>query len=231
MNAKPCFWKAMAEDRGEDFGKGLNGLLEEKKNPPKAREADFGRWRSGLSLGKESPPNAREEDSGEVRDVLSGEKKNPPKACEADFGRWKSGLSLGKEKPPKAREEDFHGGRSVMLGEKERGDLGKSSFRCGKRSALHMLAQHAASAIAPHCVFRLTLLLLVPRRHRHLRQAPLSSPARAPDTIRRGCKEEAPSCSFPVRKVQEGALLYPVTLHSSAHLSLRKRAAWSGHSV
>lgn len=99
------------------------------------------------------------------------------------------------------------------------------------RSTLHRLAQRAASAIAPHCVFRLTLLLLVPRRHRLLRQAPLSSPARAPDTIGRGCKEEAPSCSFPVRKVQEGALLYPVTLHSSAHLSLRKREAWSGHSA
>lgn len=99
------------------------------------------------------------------------------------------------------------------------------------RSTLHRLAQRAASAIAPHCVFRLTLLLPVPRRHRLLRQAPLSSPARAPDTIGRGCKEEAPSCSFPVRKVQEGALPYPVTLHSSAHLSQRKGAAWSGHSV
>ena len=99
------------------------------------------------------------------------------------------------------------------------------------RSTLHRPTQRAASAIVPHCVFRLTLLLLVPRRHRLLRQAPLSSPARAPDTIGRGCKEEAPSCSFPVRKVQEGALLYPVTLHSSAHLSLRKGAAWSGHSV
>ena len=99
------------------------------------------------------------------------------------------------------------------------------------RSTLHRLAQRAASAIAPHCVFRLTLLLLFPRHHRLLRQAPLSSPARAPDTIGRGCKEEAPSCSFPVRKVQEGALLYPVTLHSSAHLSLRKGAGWSGHSV
>lgn len=99
------------------------------------------------------------------------------------------------------------------------------------RSTLHRLAQRAASAIAPHCVFRLTLLLLVPRRHRLLRQAPLSSPARAPGIIGRGCKEEAPSCSFPVRKVQEGALLYPVTLHSSAHLSQRKGAAWSGHSV
>lgn len=99
------------------------------------------------------------------------------------------------------------------------------------RSTLHRLAQRAASAIAPHCVFRLTLLLLFPRHHRLLRQAPLSSPARAPDTIGRGCKEEAPSCSFPVRKVQEGALLYPVTLHSSASTSQRKGAGWSGHSV
>lgn len=108
MNAKPCFWKAMAEGWGGDLWKERYGLLEEKKNPPKAREADF--------------------------------------------GRWKSGLSLGKEKPPKAREEDFHGGRSVMFGEKERGDLGKVSFRCGKRSALHVLAQHAASAGAARCV-------------------------------------------------------------------------------
>ena len=99
------------------------------------------------------------------------------------------------------------------------------------RSTLHRLAQRAASAIAPHCVSRLTLLLLFPRHHRLLRQAPLSSPAHAPGIIGRGSKKEAPSCSFPVRKVQEGALLYPVTLHSSAHLSLRKGAAWSGHSV
>ena len=210
MNAKPCFWKAMAEGWGGDLWKERNGLLGEKKNPPKAREADFGRWRSGLPLGKGKPPKARKE----------------------DFGRWKSGLSLGKENPPNAHEEDFHGGRSVMLGEKERGDLGKSSFwaenavRCMcRRSTLHRPTQRAASAIAPHCVSRLTLLLLVPRRHRLLRQAPLSSPARAPGIIGRGCKEEAPSCSFPVWKVQEGALLYPVTLYSSAHLSLRKRAA------
>ena len=99
------------------------------------------------------------------------------------------------------------------------------------RSTLHRLAQRAASAIAPHCVSRLPLLLHVPRRHRLLRQAPLSSPARAPGIIGRGCKEEAPSCSFPVRKVQEGALLYPVTLHSSASISQRKGAGWSGHSV
>lgn len=209
MNAKSCFWKAMAEGWGGDLWKEQNGLLGEKKNPPKACKADFHGDRS----------------------VLPGEKKIPPKAREADFGRWRSGLPLGKKNPPKAREEDFHGGRRVMSREKERGDLGKVSFWCGKCSALHVLAQHAASAIAPHCVSRLTLLLLVPRHHRLLRQAPLSYPARAPDTIGRGCKEEAPSCSFPVRKVQEGALLYPVTLHSSAHLSLRKGAAWSGHSV
>lgn len=108
----------------------------------------------------------------------------------------------------------------------------ENAVRCMcRRSTLHRLAQRAASAIAPHCVSCLTLLLLVPRRHRLLLQAPLSSPARAPGIIGRGSKEEAPSCSFPVRKVQEGALLYPVTLHSSAHLSLRKRAAWSGHSA
>lgn len=105
MNAKPCFWKAMAEGWGGDLWKERNGLLGEKKNPPKAREADFGRRRSGLSLGKEKPPNARE--------------------------------------------EDFHGGRSGLLGEKERGDLGKSSFRCGKRSALHVQAQHAAFLASP----------------------------------------------------------------------------------
>ncbi len=221
----------MAEGWGGDLWKEQNGLLGEKKNPPKACKADF----------------------GEGQSVLSGEKENPPKAREADFGRWRSGLPLGKGKPLKACEEDFHGDRSVLPGEKkippiareadfgrwrsvlpeekERGDLGKVSFWFGKRSALHRLAQHAASAIAPHCVSHLTLLLLVPRRHRHLRQAPLSSPARTPGFIGRGCKEEAPSCSFPVRKVQEGALLYPVTLHSSASTSQRKGAGWSGHSV
>lgn len=199
----------MAEGWGGDLWKERNGLLGEKKNPPKACEADFHGDRS----------------------VLSGEKGNPPIACEADFGGWRSGLSLGKKKTPKAREEDLYGDRSVMSGEKERGDLGKVSFWFGKRSTLHRLAQRAASAIAPHCVFRLPLLLLVPRRHRHLRQAPLSSPARAPGIIGRGCKKEAPSCSFPVWKVQEGALLYPVTLHSSASISQRKGAGWSGHSV
>ena len=179
MNAKPCFWKAMAEDRGEDFGKGRNGLLEEKKNPPKAQQADFGRRRSGLSLGKESPPNARKEDFHGGRSGLSGEKEIPPKAREADFGRWRSGLSLGKEKPPKAREEDFHGGRSVMLGEKERGDLGKSSFRCGKRSALHVLAQHAASANAPHCVSHRTALRFPPHPSPSCPKAPSPSPPSA----------------------------------------------------
>ena len=99
------------------------------------------------------------------------------------------------------------------------------------RSTLHRLAQRAASAIAPHCVSRLTLRLLFPRHHRLLRQAPLSSPAHAPGIIGRGSKKEAPSCSFPVWKVQEGALLYPVTLHSSASISQRKGAGWSGHSV
>lgn len=165
------------------------------------------------------------------RNGLLGKKKNPPKACKAEFHGGRSVLAGEKENPPKAREEDFGRWRSGLPGEKERGDLGKVSFWFGKRSTLHRPTQRAASAIAPHCISRLTLLLLVPRRHRLLRQAPLSSPARAPDSIGRGCKEEAPSCSFPVWKVQEGALLYPVTLHSSAHLSQRKGAAWSGHSV
>ena len=62
------------------------------------------------------------------------------------------------------------------------------------RSTLHRPTQRAASAIAPHCVFRLPLLLLVPRRHRHLRQAPLSSSARAPGFIGRDGKKEASPC-------------------------------------
>ena len=155
MNAKPCFWKAMAEGWGGDLWKERNGLLGEKKNPPKAREEDFGRWRSGLSLGKESPPNAREEDFHGGRSVLSGE----------------------KEIPPKAREEDFHGGRSVMSGEKERGDLGKVSFRCGKCSALHVLAQHAASAIAPHCISHRTALRFPPHPSPSCPKAPSPSPS------------------------------------------------------
>lgn len=157
MNAKPCFWKAMAEGWGGDLWKERNGLLGEKNNPPKACKAEFHGGRS----------------------VLSGEKKIPPKAREADFGRWKSGLSLGKEKPPKAREEDFHGGRSVMLGEKERGDLGKSSFRCGKRSALHVQAQHAASAGAARCVSHRTALRFLPHPSPSCPKAPSPSPPSA----------------------------------------------------
>lgn len=157
MNAKPCFWKAMAEGWGGDLWKERNGLLGEKKNPPKAREADFGRRRSRLSLGKEKPPRARKEDFGEVRGVLSGE----------------------KEIPPNAREEDFHGGRSVMFGEKERGDLGKVSFWCGKRSALHVQAQHAASAGAARCVSHRTALRFSPHPSPSCPKAPSPSPPSA----------------------------------------------------
>ena len=147
----------MAEGRGGDLWKERNGLLGEKKNSPKACEANF----------------------GEGRSVLSGEKDNPQKAREADFGRWRSGLPLGKEKPPKAREEDFHGGRSVMSGKKERGDLGKVSFRCGKRSALHRLAQHAASAIAPHCISHRTALRFPPHPSPSCPKAPSPTPSSA----------------------------------------------------
>ena len=135
MNAKPCFWKAMAEGWGGDLWKERNGLL--------------------------------------------GEKKNPLKACKADFGGWRSGLPLGKEKPPKAREEDFHGGRSVMSGKKERGDLGKVSFWFGKRSALHRLAQHAASAIAPHCISHRTALRFPPHPSPSCPKAPSPTPSSA----------------------------------------------------
>ena len=231
MNAKPCFWKAMAEGWGGDLWKERNGLLGEKKNPPKACKADFGEGQSVLSGEKENPPKAREADFGRWRSGLPLGKGKPLKEREADFGRWRSGLPLGKENLLSAREADFGRWRSVLPGEKERGDLGKVSFWFGKRSTLHRLAHRTASAIAPHCVSRLTLLLHVPRRHRLLRQAPLSSPARAPGFIGRDGKKEAPSCSFPVWKVQEGALLYPVTLHSSASTSQRKGAGWSGHSV
>lgn len=147
----------MAEGWGWGLWKERNGLLGEKKNPPKACEANF----------------------GEGRSVLSGEKDNPQKAREADFGRWRSGLPLGKEKPSKAREEDFHGGRSVMSGEKERGDLGKVSFRCGKRSALHMLAQHAASAGAARCVSHRTALRFSPHPSPSFPKAPSPSPSSA----------------------------------------------------
>ena len=121
------FWKAMAEGWGGDLWKERNGLLGEKKNPPKACEADFHGDRS----------------------VLSGEKGNPPIACEADFGGWRSGLSLGKKKTPKAREEDLYGDRSVMSGEKERGDLEKVSFRCGKCSALRQPSHRTAFLASP----------------------------------------------------------------------------------
>lgn len=75
MNAKPCFWKAMAEGWGGDLWKERNGLLGEKKNPLKACEAEFGGWRSGLSLGKKKTPKAREEDFHGGRRVMSGEKE------------------------------------------------------------------------------------------------------------------------------------------------------------
>ena len=177
MNAKPCFWKAMAEGWGGDLWKERNGLLGEKKNPLKACEANF----------------------GEGRSVLSGEKDNPPKAREADFGRWRSGLPLGKGKPLKACEEDFHGDRSVLPGEKkippiareadfgrwrsvlpgkkERGDLGKVSFWFGKCSALHVLAQHAASAGAPHCISHRTALRFSPHPSPSCPKAPSPSPS------------------------------------------------------
>lgn len=158
MNAKPCFWKAMAEGWGGDLWKERYGLLGEKKNPPKAQQADFGRRRSGLSLGKESPPNARKEDFHGGRSGLSGEKKFPRKREKRISEDGEADYLWGRKNPPNAREEDFHGGRSVMLGEKERGDLGKVSFRFGKCSALHVLAQHAASAGAARCVSHRTAL-------------------------------------------------------------------------
>ena len=157
MNAKPCFWKAMAEGWGGDLWKERNGLLGEKKNPPKACEAEFHGDRS----------------------VLAGEKDNPQKAREADFGRWRSGLPLGKEKPPKAQEADFGRWRSVMSGKKERGDLGKGSFWFGKRSALHMLAQHAASAGAARCISHRTALRFPPHPSPSCPKAPSPSPSSA----------------------------------------------------
>ena len=157
MNAKPCFWKAMAEGWGGDLWKERNGLLGEKKNPPKACKADF----------------------GEGQSVLSGEKENPPKAREADFGRWRSGLPLGKENLLSAREADFGRWRSVLPGKKERGDLGKVSFWFGKRSALHRLAQHAASAIAPHCISHRTALRFSPHPSPSCPKAPSPTPSSA----------------------------------------------------
>lgn len=147
----------MAEGRGGDLWKERNGLLGEKKNPPKACEANF----------------------GEGRSVLSGEKDNPQKAREADFGRWRSGLPLGKEKPPIAREADFGRWRSVLPGKKERGDLGKGSFWFGKRSALHMLAQHAASAGAARCVSHRAALRFSPHPSPSFPKAPSPSPSSA----------------------------------------------------
>ena len=157
MNAKPCFWKAMAEGWGGDLWKERNGLLGEKKNPPKACKADFGGWRSGLPLGKGKPLKERE----------------------ADFGRWRSGLPLGKENLLSAREADFGRWRSVLPGKKERGDLGKVSFWFGKRSALHRLAQHAASAIAPHCISHRTALRFSPHPSPSCPKAPSPSPSSA----------------------------------------------------
>ena len=145
----------MAEGWGGDLWKERNGLLGEKKNPPKACEANFHGGRS----------------------VLNGEKEIPPKAREADFGREKSGLYSGKEKAQKACEADFHGGRSGLPGEKERGDLGKGSFRCGKCSALHVLAQHAASAGAPHCISHRTALRFSPHPSPSCPKAPSPSPS------------------------------------------------------
>ena len=155
---------------------------------------------------------------------ISGEKK-------ADCIRERKKLRKRVKRISMEAEADCLEKRNGVTWERHHSGAGNAARCMCWRSTLHRLAQRAASAIAPHCVSRLTLLLLVPRRHRLLRQAPLSSPARAPDTIGRGCKVEAPSCSFPVRKVQEGALLYPVTLHSSASTSQRKGAGWSGHSV
>lgn len=147
----------MAEGWGGDLWKKRNGLLGEKKNPPKACEAEFHGDRS----------------------VLAGEKDNPQKAREADFGRWRSGLPLGKEKPPKAQEADFGRWRSVMSGKKERGDLGKVSFWFRKRSALHRLAQHAASAGAPHCISHRTALRFSPHPSPSCPKAPSPSPPSA----------------------------------------------------
>ena len=148
---------------------------------------------------------------------ISGEKK-------ADCIRERKKLRKRVKRISMEAEADCLEKRTGVTWERHHSGSENAVHCIGYRSALHRPSQRAASAIAPHCVSRLTLLLLVPRRHRLLRQAPLSSPARAPDTIGRGCKEEAPSCSFPVRKVQEGALLYPVTLHSSASTSQRKGA-------
>ena len=179
MNAKPCFWKAMAEGWGGDLWKERNGLLGEKKNPPKACKADFGEGQSVLSGEKENPPKAREADFGRWRSGLPLGKGKPLKEREADFGRWRSGLPLGKENLLSAREADFGRWRSVMSGKKERGDLGKVSFRCRKCSALHVLAQHAASAGAAHCIGHRTALRFLPHPSPSCPKAPSPSPPSA----------------------------------------------------
>ena len=192
------------------------------------RSLVFGkRWRKA---GEETSGKNETDCSGKKRILRKHVKRNSEDG-EADCLEKKKILRKHERRISEDEEADCLEKRNGVTWERyHSGSENAARCMCWRRT-LHRLAQRAASAIAPHCVFRLPLLLLVPRRHRHLRQAPLSSPARAPDSIGRGCKEEAPSCSFPVWKVQEGALLYPVTLHSSAHLSLRKGAAWSGHSV
>ena len=147
----------MAEGWGGDLWKERNGLLGEKKNPPKACEAEFGGWRSGLSLGKGNPLKERKADFHGGRSGLPGEKENPPKAREADFGRW----------------------RSVLAGEKERGDLGKASFWCGKCSALHVPAQCTASPDAARCISHRTALRFPPPPSPSCPKAPSPSPPSA----------------------------------------------------
>ena len=168
--------------------------------------------------------------SGQRRTLRKAVKRNSMEA-EACWLEKRKILRKRERRISEDKEADWLEKRNGVTWERYRSGAENAARCMCWRSTLHRPTQRAASAIAPHCVSCLTHLLLVPRRHRLLRHAPLSSHARAPDIIGRGSKEEAPSCSFPVRKVQEGALPYPVTLHSSAHLSLRKGAAWSGHSV
>ena len=192
------------------------------------RSLVFGkRWRKA---GEETSGKNETDCSGK-RIILRKRVKRISEDGEADCLWGRKTLRMRVKRISEEAEADCSGKRNGAAWERHHFGSGNAARCMCWRSTLHRPTQRTASAIAPHCVSRLTLLLLVPRHHLPLRQAPLSSPARAPDTIGRGCKEEAPSCSFPVRKVQEGALLYPVTLHSSAHLSLRKRAAWSGHSA
>lgn len=192
------------------------------------RSLVFGkRWRKA----EEKTSGKNETDCSGKRRILRKREKRISEEGEADCLWGRKNLRMHVKRISMEAEADCLEKRNGVTWESHHSGA-ENAVRCMcRRSTLHRLAQRAASTIAPHCVSRLTLLLLAPRRHRLLRQAPLSSPARAPGIIGRGSKEEALSCSFPVWKVQEGALLYPVTLHSSAHLSLRKRAAWSGHSV